>query len=426
MADVHRASASVMPGRKFFRDHSCLTSFTEAARFASQGNQNVYDPRAYSADGCGDDLLKCSERSIGPLMVDIYQYPPTFLLLPALARLVTTDLFVIRTAWFVVQAAFLLAATLLLARWIGGTAGAIAAALSVLLWLSPSTLLGIQIGNFQATAYALSVLGMLALSTGRLAAGGAAVGFATASKLYPGVLFAYLVARGQWRPAAWVAAGGIVTTLGALALVGTKPFVDFVQYQFPRINSGDAFFWIDLPPAVPINYGIYGLMGKLELLGVLEVTRETGARISSAYGVLLLLLALAVGWSLSRAGRADEGGASRLVEAQVWLALLNLGSFRSPFVPDAYALMGTTWLLTLVAAEWNRVTASRALSFAAAAVMFALVFDGIWTTEPPPWVVALTLANQLAALALNGWVLARAIGWTPAILRAPVPADIPG
>ena len=74
--------------------------------------------------------------------------------------------------------------------------------------------------------------------------------------------------------------------------------------------------------------------------------------------------------------------------------------------------MGTIWLLTLVAAEWRRVTAWRALSFPAAAVMFALVFDGIWMTRPPRWVVALTLVSQLAALALNGWVLARAIART--------------
>ncbi len=407
MVDAERASASILPGRKFFREHSCLTAFTEAARFAGEGNRNVYDPRAYSAAGCGDDLLKCRERSIGPLMVDIYQYPPTFLLLPGLVRLVADDFFLIRTGWFVVQVGLLAAGTLLLARWVGGTVGAIAAMLSVVLWASPSTLLGIQIGNFQATAYALSVLGMVALSTGRLAAGGAAVGFSAASKLYPGVLVVYLIARRQWCAAAWIAAGAVVTTLGALALVGAKPFVDFVQYQFPRLNSGDAFFWVDLPPAVPINYGIYGLMGKLRLLGVLDFTRETGALVSAAYGWLLFAAAAFAGWAVR--APSDDTSMHRLRDAQLWLALLNLGSFRSPFVPDAYALMGTMWLLTLVAAEWTRVTAGRVMCFAAAAVMFALVFDGIWMTEPPRWAVAVTLVNQILALGVNGCVLARAV-----------------
>jgi hypothetical protein len=409
MVDAERGSMSVMPGRTFFRSHSCLSSFTEAARFAAEGHRNVYDPRLYSAPGCGDDLLKCSERPIGPLLVDIYQYPPAFLALPALVRVATGDFFLIRTAWFFVQVGLLAAATLLLARWIGGRSGAIAAALSVLLWASPSSLLGIQIGNFQATAYALSVLGMVALATGRLRLGGTAVGFAAASKLYPGVLFAYLVARRAWRPAAWILAGGVLSTGVAMALVGTRPFVDFVQYQFPRLNSADAFFWVDLPPAVPINYGIYGFLGRLRLLGVLDSTRETGALVSSVYGGVLFIAAIAAGWSRARSRPALDDGGSRLREAQLWLALLNLGSFRSPFVPDAYALMGTTWLLTLVAAEWRSATGARALALAAAAVMFALVFDGIWVAEVPRWVVLLTLGNQLLALGLNAGVLGRAI-----------------
>ncbi len=411
MVDAERASASVLPRRTFFRQHSCLSSFTEAARFAAEGDRNVYDPRLYSAPGCGDDLLTCSERPIGPFLVDIYQYPPTFLLLPGVVRLVTHDFFLVRTAWFVVQVALLAAATLLLVRWVGGTAGAIAAMLSVVLWASPSTLLGIQIGNFQATAYALSVLGMIALASGRFAAGGAAVGFASASKLYPAVLLVYVAAGRRWRAAAWIVGGGVVTTVAAAALVGVKPFVDFVQYQFPRLNSGDAFFWMDLPPAVPINYGIYGLLGKLRLLGLLDTTRAAGALVSSVYGAVLFVAAAAAGWAASRARRPDGEGA-RLREAQLWLALLNLGSFRSPFVPDAYALMGTTWLLTLVAAEWTRVTAWRATGFALAAVMFALVFDGIWMTAPPRWAVVVTLVNQLIALGLNGWVTARAIART--------------
>jgi hypothetical protein len=99
----------------------------------------------------------------------------------------------------------------------------------------------------------------------------------------------------------------------------------------------------------------------------------------------------------------------RLREAQLWLALLNLGSFRSPFVPDAYALMGTTWLLTPIAAERSSATAWRVLFLSAVGVMFALIFDRIWVTEPPRRVVLVTRVNQLLALGLNGWVLARAI-----------------
>ena len=422
MVDPHRPSASVLPANQFFREHSCLTSFTEAARFAASGKANVYDPYLYSEPGCAD-LLTCRERSMGPLKVDIYQYPPTFLLLPALAAAVTEDFWTIRTGWFFVQVALLAAATVLLARWIGGSPGVAVALLSVVIWASPSTLVGIQLGNFQATAFALGVLGMIALATGRAAVGGAAIGFAAASKLYPAVLPVYLLGRRRWRALVWIAAGGVVSTLAALALVGPRPFIDFVRYQMPRLNSGDAFFWVDLPQAVLVNYGVYGLLGRLRALGVFEFTRETGALVSAWYGVALFAVALLAGWSMSRADRSGGDERDRLREAQVWLALLNLGSFRSPFVPDAYALMGTMWLLTLLAAERAPLTASRVFGFGLAAVMFALVLDGIFVT-PPKSLLVLTLVNQLASLGLNGWVLARAIMPAAVVSRARQPVAV--
>ncbi len=415
MVDPHRPSASVLPGNRFFREHSCLTSFTEAARFAEGGQANVYDPYLYSEPGCAD-LLTCRERSMGPLKVDIYQYPPAFLLLPATALALSSDFWTIRTGWFFVQVALLAAATILLARWIGGTSGVAVAVLSVVIWASPSTLVGIQLGNFQATAFALSVLGMIALASGRSPAGGAAIGFAAASKLYPAILPVYLLARRQWRAVAWIAAGGVLATLGALAMVGTRPFVDFLHYQMPRLNSGEAFFWVDLPPAVLVNYGIYGLLGRLRGLGILDFTRETGALVSAWYGGGLFAAALLAGWSISRSDRTAGDERDRLREAQVWLALLNLGSFRSPFVPDAYALMGTLWLLTLVAAERPPLTVTRVFAFAVPAALFALVLDGIFAT-PPRWLLLLTLVNQLASLGLNGWVLARAVSPAPAAVR---------
>jgi hypothetical protein len=62
----------------------------------------------------------------------------------------------------------------------GGPAGLAAAVLSVALWIAPSTLVAIQVGNFQAAAFALSILGMVSLATGRREAGGLALGVAAA------------------------------------------------------------------------------------------------------------------------------------------------------------------------------------------------------------------------------------------------------
>jgi hypothetical protein len=46
MLDATRADLSVFPRRKFFREHACLTSYTEAARFAAEG-LNIYEVQRY-------------------------------------------------------------------------------------------------------------------------------------------------------------------------------------------------------------------------------------------------------------------------------------------------------------------------------------------------------------------------------------------
>ena len=94
--------------------------------------------------------------------------------------------------------------------------------------------------------------------------------------------------------------------------------------------------------------------------------------------------------------------------AQLWLALLNLGSFRSPFVPDAYAAMGTIWLLTLLVAGRSESKIDwRSLAPLSAVILLSLVVDGFIPAQPPTWVVLLTLANQLLMLGLNVWVVSR-------------------
>jgi uncharacterized membrane protein len=84
--------------------------------------------------------------------------------------------------------------------------------------------------------------------------------------------------------------------------------------------------------------------------------------------------------------------------------VLSLASFRSPFVPDAYGLVGTLWLLTLIAAERQRLIEWTALVIAGAA--FSLVFDGGLVPSPVPlWMVLATLGIQLAAYGINLFVV---------------------
>ena len=55
-----------------------------------------------------------------------------------------------------------MAAMVVLARWIGGASGLLVLLLVPIVWVSPTTRLTLQIGNFQITAFALSILAMIA------------------------------------------------------------------------------------------------------------------------------------------------------------------------------------------------------------------------------------------------------------------------
>jgi alpha-1,2-mannosyltransferase len=402
MLDETRADLSVLPSRPFFRTHSCLSSYTEAARIAP-GGANVFDPAQYvgmPAPG------RFKPRFLGPFEIDLYQYPPPFLLLPRAALSSGLDFLSIRRAWFAVQAVLLFGAMYVLATWVGGARGGFLLLLMPIVWLAPTTRLTLQIGNFQLTALALAMLAMVAFERRRHARGALALGFSAVSKIFPGVLGLLLLAQRRWKEVAWTAAGCVVLTLAALLLVGMTPFRDFVHYQLPRIESGEAFFWIEDPVMAPVNHSVYGLVTKLRLLGLPGTGKAAANIASSAYALLLVPLAVVAGIRL-RGLRAAATDASlvRLRHAQVWLGLVSLASFRSPFVPDAYGFVGTVWLLLLIAAE-GRPRPGGWTALGVAAIAFTLVLDGGLVPAPVPvWMSAGTLVIQIAALMLNAAVV---------------------
>ena len=398
MLDERRADLSVLPSRAFFRAHSCLSSYTEAARLAPTG-VNIFDAAQYLDPARAGENVP---RSIGPFEVDLYQYPPAFLILPRAALALGADFFTVRRLWFSVQSLVFLAAMVLVASWVGGQSGLLVLLLVPVVWLAPTTRLGLQIGNFQLTAFALSVMAMIAFDRGREGRGGLALGFSAVSKIFPGVLGVLILVERRWRAIAWTLAWSVVLTLAAWLAVGSAPFLDFLRYQLPRIESGQAFFWVDSPEAAPINYGVHGLVIKLRFLGVPWTGQEAASRAASLYAVLLVPLAFAAAWRLKRLGAGPlDRERLRLRQGQVWLALLSLASFRSPFVPDAYALIGTLWLLTLLAAEGHWRARGRA-AFVLAGALTMIVLDGGLVAAPVPiWIMAGTLVLHLAALAFN-------------------------
>ena len=353
-------------------------------------------------------------RFVGTFEVDLYQYPPAFLILPRAAVAAGLDFLTIRRLWFAIQGLVLFVAMVLLARWIGGSSGLLVLLLVPVMWLSQTTRLGLQIGNFQLTAFALAVLAMMAFDRGHAARGGFALGFPAVSKIFPGLLGVLLLVERQWRAIAWTVAWSVVLTAAAWLMVGSEPFVDFFRYQLPRIESGQAFPWLEAADAAAINYGVHGLVIKLRFLGVPWTGAIAASRAASLYAVLLVPLSFASAWQLRALATGPvDPERLRLRKAQVWLGLLSLASFRSPFVPDAYALVGTLWLLTLVAAEGHwRARGRIALVVASAAAMMVLD-GGPIPTAVPAWIMAATLVVQVAAIAFNA-----AIVLTPG--RAPV------
>ena len=411
--DPMRSDLSVFPGRGFFRAHSCLSAYTEAARLARDPALNIYEDELYVPGG--------KDRHLGPFVVDPYLYPPPFLLLPRLAFLATTDFFTLRPVWFAIQVGVLALALLVVARWIGGRAGVLAALAAPLVWLAPPVRLTLQIGNFQVTAIALSMLAMVAHARRRHAGGAALLGFATAAKIFPGVLGAWLLGARRWRAAAATAiAGAAIVALAGWA-IGGHVFEDFWTYHLPRIASGDAFFWADAPSLHPVNQSVYGLVTKLRALGLDGATRAVGNALGSVYGALLVAAALVAGHRLHRrAAGSDDSEDARAHTALVWLSLLSLAAWRSPFVPDAYGTLGTLWAITIAAAagrfrrRWERLGA--AALFLAASV----VLDGTLPERPAAGVLTWTLAVQLTLFAFN-LRLALAPGPAPATL-SPEPA----
>jgi len=151
----------------------------------------------------------------------------------------------------------------------------------------------------------------------------------------------------------------------------------------------------------PVNQSVYGLVTKLRALGVPGTSAATANLASSVYALLLMVVAVIGARRLQRLTDASaDASLIRLRHAQLWLGLLSLASFRSPFVPDAYGLVGTLWLLTLLATERQRIAEWGALI--ALGVSFSIVLDGgLVPTPVPVWMTLGSLAIQLAAYGIN-------------------------
>src|SRR5262249_32734928 len=145
--------------------------------------------------------------------VDVYEYPPPFLVLPRLLMRVAPAFTRFRMVWFGLSSASLLVAMLLAATALPRGLTTRAVLLMPLVWAGLPTIGGLQMGNFQVMTLAISMAGMAMLSRRHHAAGGTLLGFAVVGKLFPGMLLLYLAARRAWRPVIATCLGGMLIVL---------------------------------------------------------------------------------------------------------------------------------------------------------------------------------------------------------------------
>ncbi len=229
----------------FWARHACMTAYVYGAELQMRGELNLYHAEHYPGLCREAEPHTCVA---GLTVEDPYQYPPQFLLLPRLALALTHDFETIQITWFVIQVLGFAAAGLMLARRVGGAAGATITLLMPLVYASIPALYNFQYGQFHLPTIVLAVLGMLAVESRRNVLGGGLLAAAILAKIFPAFLIVPLVLRGRWKAVGWTVAFGCGITLLALVVLGPTPFEAFWHYHLPRLQSGAAFAFEDAWP----------------------------------------------------------------------------------------------------------------------------------------------------------------------------------
>jgi hypothetical protein len=383
-------------------NHSCVSSYWVACD-AIKTAEDVYVEEIYSVPQTNPAAVRVG-RLFGPLIVDQYEYPPPFLVLPRLMAAVTADFWSFRRLWFALNLGVVAVGLVLVASRFDRALGTHARWLTPFVLLAPAMVITLIIGNVQLAIIAASMIAMVLFERGRHAAGGLLLAYAIVSKLYPGMLILYLLLRRDWRPVVWTGGFAIVLVAVTLADFGVGPYAAFAAH-LPKLLSGEAFPAFRNPAAIAINESIPGLVFKLKLFGVPYM----GFAAAKAVGWIYTIVAIALVARLAR--RPVAAGREPLA----WIAILILATMRSPFLPT-YAPFPSLWLATLLAAlMWGRSPAS-----VTAVLAWAVLTFTFGTGAVPPTVNAIwTFVHTIAAFVLV------AIAMRVAPAAAPLPASPP-
>ncbi|MEO5819326.1 MAG: glycosyltransferase family 87 protein [Vicinamibacteraceae bacterium] len=366
--------------------HSCVSAYWVAA-------QRVNDvPNLYAETVYRTPIPPTVTRqpNLGPFFVDVFEYPPPFLPLPRLLGLVSPDFWTFRRLWFALNLAGVAVGLVAIARRLDAEAGTHATWLTPFALAAPAVVGTLQVGNVQLLFIVMSAVAMLLFERRQHAAGGVLLGYAVASKLFPGVLLLFLVLRRDWRAIGWTVAAGAALTLISFIDVGWTPFAAFLEH-LPKLLSGEAFPGLFRPDPIAINESVPGLVFKLGLFGVPDMGFAAAKIVGWAY---TLVVVGATAWMAL-------GVRDRSRDPLLWVAILLLATLRSPFLPS-YAVFPPLWLATLVAAVcWHRP----GIRWFAIALGLLLAFSPGQGAVPPQLNAILTFGHTVAGLVLVGLAL---------------------
>jgi len=388
MLDPQAQQASAFGFDQFYTRHSCMSGYWHAAELADKSIENVYLGEHYAG-------------FYGIFKIDEYLYLPQFLILPMLGVAAGLDFDQMRGVWFALQGLIVLLCAIGVAKWIGGPAGRRAALLIPAIWVATPTALTLQLGNFQLSAIALSLMAFVLFWRNKPILGGAMFGFAV-FKLFPGLLGIYLILTKRWRALFWTLGFSAIYTVIAFLWLGENPFRALFEFHLPRLASGEAWAFLEIPqlaPVVAINDSVPGLVLKLKALGVPGMDMALSRHVGWVWTLFIVALTALAARRAPRMSRHEL--------AMTWTALLALAAFRSPFLPDHTGLFAPLWLWSLVAAG-SAFTGGRVFKMALLWLAFAAVVPFMGTPLDnglDRFVVS--GISQIVAIALCLWAVLR-------------------
>jgi len=403
LIDPSQVAYSVQPGNTWRVHHSCVSAYWVACQevddVADVYRQQRYEP---APDAAGHRR----RVFVDGFVLDAYEYPPPFLVVPRLLANAAPTFLRFRPLWFAVQLIALAAGLVLVASRIGGVTGASVLALSGFVVAPLAIVTTLQIGNAQLAFVALPMIAMVLFNRRRAIGGGALLAYATVSKLYPALLVLYLLLRRDWRGAAWTVGFGVALVALSLADVGWTPYVAFLGH-LPRLLSGEAFPAMVVPDGMSLNQSVPGLPMKLALFGIAPATLAWARLAGWIYTPPLL-------WATVRLARRRFNDAD---EPIAWLTVVMLATYRSTFLPQ-YGVFPALWLVVLLAARF-RDRRGALVALAGAWVILTLNFAG-WP--------GFALVNGLVTTAqtLTGLALAVVVLRFADVPMAPAAASLPG